>query len=136
MDAARTHLRSIGAGRMVPLPSEMPSAWATGWPWLFWACWGAWLGVSDLLVHDVQPAVVRLIVGAAVLGFARPRTWWLWSLALALWIPAEPTLGALLELDTVPADGLAVWLLPPIPALTGGFLGRSIAKSVKLLPSR
>jgi hypothetical protein len=121
---------------MVPLPSEMPTAWQTGWPWLFWACWGAWLAVSDLRTDVVQPAVVRLIVGAAVLGYARPRHWWLWALALAAWIPAEPALASLLRLDAVPHEPLATWLLPPIPALAGALLGCSVARSVRPAPER
>jgi hypothetical protein len=132
---ARTQPRPIGAARLVPLPSEMPSAWQTAWPWLFWACWGAWLAVSDLRSEGVQPAVLRLVVGAAVLGFARPRTWWAWSLALALWIPAEPYVALLLGTGRVPHDDLGVWFLPAIPALVGGFLGRSVSHGVKPAPA-
>ena len=132
MDAARTHPRSTGAARLVPLPSEMPSAWRIAWPWLFWACWGAWLAVSDLLSDEVQPAVIRLIVGGALLGFARPGTWWFWSLALAAWIPAEPLVASLLPIDVVPAAAdPSRWCLPMIPALLGGFLGRSISRGVR-----
>lgn len=131
MDAARTQARPTGAARLVPFPSEMPSAWRIGWPWLFWACWGAWLAVSDLLSDEVQPAVIRLIVGGALLGFARRRTWWFWSLALAAWIPAEPLVASLLSIDVAPGSNPGLWYLPTIPALLGGFLGRSIARGVR-----
>lgn len=131
MHVARTQPRANGAGRMVPLPSEMPSAWQTAWPWLFWACWGAWLAVSDLRTDDVQPAVMRLIVGAGVLGYSRPRTWWLWSLALAAWIPAESLVASWFHLDAIANDAFGAWLFPPLPAIAGGLLGRSIAKSLE-----
>lgn len=132
MDAARTQARPTGAARLVPSPSEMPSAWRTGWPWLFWACWGAWLAVSDLRDAEVQPAIIRLIVGGALLGFARPRTWWFWALALAAWIPAGPLLSPLLPDDVAPAaSDPSRWVLPMIPALLGGFLGRSVARGVR-----
>lgn len=136
MRVAGTHPRSTGSARLVPLPSEMPSAWQTGWPWLFWACWGAWLAISDMRSHDVQPAVLKLILGAAVLGFARPRAWWFWSFALALWIPAEPLLVARLHLDVAPNVNPAAWYVPPIIALVGGLLGRSIARGVRPAPER
>ena len=134
MHVARTQPRPIGAARLVPLPSEMPSAWQTAWPWLFWACWGAWLAVSDLRNEDVQPAVLRLVVGAAVLGFARPRTWWSWSLALAVWIPAESLVAPLLGMTSVPYDNPGVWFLPPVPELVGGILGRCASRGVKPAP--
>ena len=114
----------------------MPSAasqrldWKTGWPWLFWALWGAWLAVSDLRSDDLQPAVLRLVLGAVVLGYARPSTWWLWSLALAAWIPAEPFIAGLLRTTPGFDYNPGVWLLPPLVALVGGFLGRGIARGV------
>lgn len=114
----------------------MPSVWQIAWPWLFWACWGVWLAVSDLRNDDVQPAVIRLLVGAALLGFARPRVWWFWALALAAWIPAEPLVASAFRLDVPIHDNPGTWFLPPIPALLGAFLGRSIARGVKPAPER
>jgi len=130
VDAVRTQARPIGAARLVPPPS-VPSAWRTGWPWLFWACWGAWLAVSDLRDEEVQPAVIRLIVGSALLGFARPRTWWFWSIAFAAWIPAEPLVASLLRIEVAAPADPGLWYLPLVPALLGGFLGRSIARGVR-----
>ena len=129
MDAVRTHPRPTGAARLVP-PPTVPSAWRTGWPWLFWACWGAWLAVSDLRDDEVQLAVIRLILGGALLGFARPRTWWFWSFALAAWIPAEPLLASLFRIEFAREADPGRWYLPLIPALLGGFLGRSVARGV------
>ncbi len=134
MSVARTHPRSTGTARLVPLPSEMPSAWQIAWPWLFWACWGVWLAVSDLRNDEVQPAVLKLVLGAAILGFARPRGWWFWSLALAAWIPAEPLVASLLRMDAMAHVNPGAWYLPPIPALVGGLLGRSVARAVRPAP--
>ena len=44
-----------------------PTVWASVWPWLFWALWGAWLAVSDLRNSEVRPAGIQMFVGAAVL---------------------------------------------------------------------
>lgn len=52
--------------------STIRGRWLAVWPLLFWALWGAWLAVSDLRNDDVQPAVLLMLVGAFVLGFARP----------------------------------------------------------------
>jgi hypothetical protein len=93
-----------------------------------------WLSVSDLRNHGLQSAFLLLIVGSAVLGFARPRAWWFWSLALAAWIPAEPMVASLLGMTATPSTNAAAWFLPPLPALVGGFLGRSIARAVKPVP--
>jgi len=112
---------------MVPLPREMRPFWRSAWPWLFWVCWGAWLAVSDMRNDEVQPAVLRMLVGGVVLGLGRPRTWWRWALALAAWVPAEPLLDAAFSLGARPEANLGGWLLPPIPALLGAFLGRSMA---------
>ena len=115
---------------MVPSAASQRLAWKSVWPWLLWAVWGAWLAVSDVRSDDLQAAAFRLLIGAVVLGYARPKRWWLWSLALAAWVPAEPLIGRLLR--TTPGFGynLGAWLLPPLPALAGGFLGRVIARSV------
>lgn len=115
---------------MVPTPEELRLDWKTVWPWLFWALWGAWLAVSDLHSDDLQPAVLRLMVGAAVLGYARPARWWLWSLALAAWVPAEPLLATVLHMTPTFEYNPGVFLLPPLPALVGGFFGRAIATGV------
>ena len=128
MDAVRTQPRPTGAARLVPPPSAMPSAWQIAWPWLFWACWGVWLAVSDLRNDDLPPAVLRLLLGGAVLGFMRPSRWWLWSLALAAWVPAEPLVAGMLKLTPGFEYNAGMWLLPPLPALVGGFLGRGIAR--------
>ena len=87
--------RPTGAARLVPSPAAVQRLeWNSAWPWLFWALWGAWLAVSDLSNDDLQPAMTKLLIGAAVLGFARPSRWLLWSLALAAWVPAEPLVVA------------------------------------------
>jgi hypothetical protein len=100
------------------------------WPFVFWFGWGLWIAISDLQNTDVQPTVIKLIVGAAVLGFARPSTWWIWSLALAAWVPLEPMVASLFHLvrayHTTFVGALA---LPPIPALIGGLVGRTFARS-------
>ena len=130
MHATRTHPRPVGAARMVPLPSEMPSMWNSLWPLLFWAGWGLWLAVSDLHNTDVQPAVIRLLIGGAVLGFGRPKTWYLWALALSAWVPLEPLVAQALHLTDTFHSTLLGTLLPPIPALLGAFLGRSVQRTL------
>jgi hypothetical protein len=126
------HPRPAGAARIVPTPAETGRAWKIAWPWLFWALWGGWLAVSDLHdEHHLQPALLRLLIGAALLGLARPRRWWLWSLALAAWVPLEPALAVLMRLAPGYEFDPGSWLLPPLPALLGGFLGRSIARGVR-----
>lgn len=127
MSIVRFPPRTTGAARLVPTPADLRPDWKTAWPWLFWALWGAWLAVSDLRSDDLQGAVLRLVVGAAILGCARPKRWWLWSLALALWVPAEPLLAALLRITPRFEPNAGAWLLPPLPALVGGVLGRSLA---------
>ena len=81
MQSVRFPPRPIGAARLVPTPADLRPDWKRAWPWLFWALWGAWLAVSDLRSADLQPAVFRMVLGAAVLGAARRRHWWGWSLA-------------------------------------------------------
>lgn len=126
----RSHTRPAEHARLVPLPAESRLAWATVWPWLFWLCWGVWLAVSDLRETQLQPAIMRVLMGATVLGFARPARWWAWALALAAWVPAEPLIATLTRLpsDVVLSPGMFV--LPLFPAFVGGFLGRSMALGV------
>lgn len=96
--------------------------WRTAWPWLFWGLWGAWLAVSDLRNDDVQPAVVLMFAGAFVLGFARPRAWWAWAVALGAWVPAEPLVSRLTGIPPVwPFNAGAV--LAFVPALAGAGAG-------------
>ncbi len=92
------------------------------WPWLFWALWGGWLAASDLRSDDIQPAVALVFVGALVLGWARPRRWWAWAIALGAWVPAEPWLAAITR---APMAYPANWgaLLAFAPALLGAAAG-------------
>lgn len=105
----------------------------TAWPWLFWLCWGAWLAVSDLRASELQPSVMRVLLGAVVLGFAQPARWWAWALALAAWVPAEPMIASTLGLASDPATP-GMFVLPLFPAFAGAFLGRSMA--VGVMPRR
>ena len=130
MNIVRTTPRATGAARLVPTPADLRPDLKTVWPLLFWVLWGAWLAVSDLRNDEAQAAVLRLVIGSAVLSFARPRQWWLWSLALALWVPAEPLLAAILRITPRFEPNIGVWLLPPLPALVGGMLGRAVATGV------
>lgn len=130
MTVARSHPRPAKFAQLVPSPFSLRSALATGWPWLFWLCWGVWLVVSDLGSTDLQPAVLRMIMGGVVLGCTRPARWWAWSLALAVWVPVESWVAALVGLPSTAESNLAMWVLPPIPALVGGFLGRSMVRGV------
>src|SRR5262252_9472400 len=112
-------------------------AWKTAWPPLYWLLWGAWLAVSDLRdERALQSALLRLLIGAAVLGLARPRRWWLWSLALAAWVPLEPVLAVALKLDTRYEFDWGSWLLPPLPALLGGVLRAPVALAAPSTPPR
>lgn len=113
---------SRGASSAGPVRSPFWSAWRTVWPWLFWAPWGAWLAVSDLRSDDVQPAVLALLVGAGVLGFARPRRWWAWGLALGAWVPAEPLVSAAFGIPPLSPYNAGV-LLAFLPALAGAGAG-------------
>ena len=130
MTVVRSHHRPAEFARLVPSPLSLGSVLATGWPWLFWLCWGVWLAVSDLGATDVQPAVLRLMLGAFVLGCTRPARWWAWSLALAAWVPAEPLVASAIGLPSTFEYNFSMWVLPPIPALVGGFLGRSLVRGV------
>ena len=129
MHVVRSHPRPVGGARMVPLPSEMPSMWVSILPYLFWLGWGLWLAVSDLQNADVQAAVIRLAIGGAVLGFLRPNKWYVWALALSAWIPLEPLVARSLHLTNTFHSTLLGTLLPPLPALAGGLLGRTIART-------
>jgi hypothetical protein len=106
----------------------MPPAWKAIWPLVFWAAWGLWLAVADLQNADVQPAVLRLLVGGGVLGFARPNTWLLWAIALSAWVPLEPFVAQVLHLPDTFRSTLLGMLLPLVPALVGGYLGRTLAR--------
>lgn len=130
MHVSRSHPRPVGDARMVPLPSEMPSMWDSILPYLFWLAWGLWTAVSDLHSTDVQPAVIRLLVGGLVLGFLRPNKWYLWALALSVWIPLEPLVAQQLSLTDTLHSSLLGTLLPPIPALIGGLLGRTVKRTI------
>ncbi|MEO5989573.1 MAG: hypothetical protein ABIU54_10920 [Candidatus Eisenbacteria bacterium] len=122
MNAARTACAAASAP-----PRRI---WASVWPWLFWALWGAWLAVSDLRNNDVQAAVIQLFVGAAVLGAARPGRWWVWALAMAAWIAAEPLLARIAGIPMSYSFNWGAICLPPIPALLGAALGKVIRRSV------
>jgi len=98
---------------------------------VFWAVWGLWIAVSDLRHSDLQPAVLRLLAGAMLLGYARPRRWWLWALALATWVPLEPVLALLFNVTPGIDYNLWVWALPPVPALAGGLIGRGLATAAR-----
>jgi hypothetical protein len=104
--------------------------WESIWPFLFWFGWGLWLAVSDLHNADVQAAVIRLVIGAAVLGFARPNKWYLWALALSAWVPLEPLVAQTLQMTDTLHSTLLGTILPPIPALIGGLLGRTVKRTV------
>lgn len=111
-------------------PGRALRTWRTAWPWLFWALWGAWLADSDLRNDEVQPAVLLLLVGGAVLGAARPRRWWAWGLALAAWVPAEPLWARLRGLPYLwPANPGP--LLAFIPGLAGAALGLALSRGMK-----
>jgi len=104
------------------------SVWRSVWPWLFWALWGAWLASSDLRSDDVQPAVALMFVGGLVLGFARPRAWWAWGLALGAWVPAEPLWARLAHLRMAYAPNWGA-LIAFIPALAGAAAGAWAAQA-------
>jgi hypothetical protein len=123
--------RAIGTPRLVPTPAELPPPWKSAWPRLFWLAWGLALAITDMRSEEVRPALLMLVAGAAVLGFARPRLWWFWSLALAAWVPAESLVNGILRLGLSPHVNAGAWFLPPIPALLGGFLGKMAAKAVR-----
>ena len=123
MSAAPT--RAASAGRS---SGRFSNAWRTAWPWLFWAPWGAWLAVSDLRNDDVQPAVLLAFVGGAVLGFARPRTFWVWGLLLGAWVPAEPLVSRLTGIAPAwPFNAGAVLAFGP--ALLGAAAGAALARA-------
>ena len=134
MHVLRFPPRTTGAARLVPSPVAPRLEWKLAWPWLFWACWGIWLAVSDLRDGDVLPAALRLIVGSALLGFARPSRWWLWSLAIAAWVLAEPTLGVMFRMTPGLEKNAGTWFVPPLFSLAGGFLGRTVESGI--LPRR
>ncbi len=115
-------------GAPAATPTSGPwNAWRIAWPPLFWALWGAWLAVSDLRNEEVQPAVLLLLVGAFVLGAARPRWWWAWALALGAWVPAEPLVSRVAGITpTWPANAGA--LVAFVPALVGGAMGAAAAR--------
>ena len=130
MHALSSHLRPVGSARVVTPSSEMPSMWSAIWPFLFWALWGVWTSVSDLHGEGVMSAVIRLFVGAGILGFFRPRTWWVWALALSAWVPLEPMVASALSLTGTQRSALMGTIIPPIPALLGGLLGKSFARTL------
>ncbi len=130
MNVVRSHHHPAEHARLVPSPDSTRPTWATVWPWLFWLCWGAWLAVSDLRDTQLQPAIMRVLMGATVLGFARPKRWWVWSAGLAAWVPCEPVLAALMRQPTDVVMSPGMFVLPLMPALVGGFLGRSMAIGV------
>lgn len=103
--------------------------WSIAWPWLFWMLWGVSLAVLDLRNDEVQPAVLMILVGAAVLGFARPRFWWAWALGLAAWIPAEIVLSPLLRIPPAYPFNAGGFFLPPIPALIGAACGAGLRRA-------
>lgn len=127
MNVVRFHPRPVAEARIVPLPSELPPWWRTAWPQLFWLVWGFTLAMADLRNDDLQPAVLRIILGAGVLAFARPHRWVFASVAMALWVPAEPIVAAMLGWESY-AQNAGTWLLPLVPAFMGGFLGRQLAQ--------
>jgi len=128
VNVARSHPRAQGEARLVPTPEELRHQWKTAWPWLFWALWGVWLAVSDLREDGLQSGLMRLQIGATVLAVARPRRWWLWSLSMAAWVMVGPMLAVLLGRSPfTPGE----WMLAPLPAIVGGYLGRQIASVVR-----
>ena len=113
-----------------PLPTAR-RAWTIAWPWLFWLLWGVWLACLDLRNDEVQPAVLVILVGSAVLGFARPRFWWAWALALAAWIPAEYLLSPVIHVPPQSSFNLGAVFLPPSFALAGAAVGMGLQRMRK-----
>lgn len=132
MNVVRSHPHPAEAARLVPSAESLRPDWKTAWPWLFWALWGVWLAVSALLDADLQPAMIRLLIGAAVLGYAQPKTWLPWSLALSLWVPAQAMLAPIFGVPVMDTMGWAPWVVALLPSLVGGFLGRNVAAAVTL----
>lgn len=100
------------------------------WPFLFWGGWGLWTATGDLQTSNVAPALIKLGIGAAVLGFARPNGWWIWALALSAWVPLEPLVAEAMKMENATRSALLGTLLPPIPALLGGVVGRAFRRTV------
>jgi hypothetical protein len=98
---------------------------------VYWLVWGLALAITDMRTPSFQPALVFLFAGSAVLGFARPRAWWFWALALAAWVPAEPLVNAVFRLGLAPQSEAGAWFLPPVPALLGGLVGRLVARAAR-----
>lgn len=124
---------STPEARAVRSSGRLSNAWRTVWPWLFWALWGAWLAVSDLRNDDVQPAVLLAFAGGAVLGFARPRTSWVWGLLLGAWVPAEPLVARVTGIAPAWPYNPGV-LLAFVPALLGAAAGATLASARKSQP--
>lgn len=98
-------------------------------PYVFWLGWGLWIAIGDLHSAEVQSAVIKLLVGGAVLGFFRPTTWWIWALALSAWVPLEPLVARFLEMPDTFRSTLLGTVLPVIPAVIGGLLGRTVQRT-------
>ena len=130
MYALSSHPRPVGSARLVPPSSEMPSMWSAIWPFLFWGLWGGWTAVSDLHGEGMHGALIRLFVGAGILGFFRPNAWWIWALALSAWVPLEPMVASALSLTDVQRSVLMGTIIPPIPALLGAVLGKAFARTL------
>ena len=126
MNVVRFHPRPIAETRLVPSPAELPPMWKTAWPIAFWLCWGLWLAVTDMRNDDIQPAVLRVILGAGVLAFAQPQRWVFAAIATALWVPAEPIVARVFGLEAG-AQNIGSYVLPLLPALMGAFLGHRLA---------
>jgi hypothetical protein len=100
------------------------------WPFLFWLAWGVWIATGDLHSSSVMPAVIKLGIGGAVLAFASPRGWWIWALALSAWVPLEPLVAEVMKMEGTSRSALLGTVLPPIPALIGGVVGRAFRGTV------
>lgn len=128
MNVVRSHPHPAAAARLVPSAESLRPDWKTAWPLLFWALWGVWLAVSVLLEGDLQPAMLRLLVGGAVLGYARPRIWYLGAAALTVWVPVSGWIAPLFGMPS--PDGAGAWLVGFLPAAVGAFLGRNVSAGV------
>lgn len=122
---------ALGPSADVPPPT---SAWSRFWPALVYLAVTPWFLHADRSGDDVQPAVLVILAIGLVLGFARPRQWWLWAIAIGLWPMLERLSEWLGWLPSAYASDPGSGLIALIPAFAATLAGRTLRRAITARP--
>ncbi len=108
------------------------------WLLLFTLFLGFVVGWLDLRITEVSASVLMLLTFGFFSGFAQPKRWWLWTLALGLWVPAfafiASNVGATHPTPTELITSSLALVFPLVGSLAGALVRRlALRPDLKLL---